>query len=450
MSDTRKLKKKWYARVVCKDLVAEGLGLAHIVPDFFPWPVKPLTGFILGLLPGEEAIVRVETVRSGNFHGVLAFHSELDRTLLDTFQPQHQTLAVKKISPLRIDPACKNFLNCGGCKLLHIDYDVSLEYKKRWFEAQLSREKITASHIQTIEAVKKYHYRNHVQVHINGRKERGFFAPFSYRTREFPEEGCLIFPNKITDVFFPAELELERCVRIRYDEQTEKTGFWSFNSKEDKRGRFTYSVAWPPESVTTVEIPNSAFFQVNLSMLPVWLTEIENFLRAGSSVSANEHVKILELFSGTGFISKMLSYRNLIQVKGIDLLPAAALQSVTYSNNDYGTVPILQSFNEHYFSFDLNQWEKFPAQKMKELQQFSPGVLLMNPPRGGFHRQGIEDIASQIPSIEKVIYSSCNGATLARDLASFQRTGFEIQELKLFDFFPWTSHYEILALLNRT
>lgn len=457
---TRRLRKGWYAKVTCKALVAEGLGVSHIDPAGFPWPVKPQTGFILGILPNETGVVRIENVRSGSFHGVLAFNHEVPAEL--KFLSQHDEYALCNISADREQAICPNFLRCGGCKLLHISYEETLRCKVQWFLTHLEREKIlepnlSLKNIKVIPAKNKYHYRNHVQVQINGRAERGFFAPYSYRTQQFPDSGCFLFDNQSLDKFFPSELALERCVRIRYDPETSMSGFWSYNSPKDKAATFAYTVKWPADTSTKVEIPNTAFFQVNLEMIPVWLSLIESHVHFLTKRINKKKLRILELFCGSGFISKMLAYQNNIDVIGIDILNKKQLKSVSFSNSALnpsknGDSPISETFNKNFISWDLKKWESMPPEYRRKIDLFKSDLLLLNPARAGFSLVGLKDLLQN--SSKKpmgIIYSSCNAATLARDLKAIVDCNYEIAKTTVLDFFPWTSHYEIVvfALLRR-
>jgi len=513
----RKLKKYQIIEAECKELVPDGLGLSHISREFDE-RLKPLTGFIWGVLPGEKFLAKVIKAKSNHFHAVLlkkdevpdnwqSFTKHIEEPVYtakdlpfirkknqgaDGFATSekftsindedsqkstaqgfvHETWALYKVSPERVDEQCENFVECGGCKLLHLSYEDTLAYKKKWLESQLNHNKIKYDTIDIIEAPKKYHYRNHVQVHINKFKDRGFFSPGSYRTVKFPENkniefdecdsgdnhhhthqinrGCLIFDQKLFDDNFPKELELERCVRSRIDVLTNKVKHWSLYSKKDKADFFDYTIEFPKNSTTTITIPNDAFYQVNSLFLPIWLTKIKELIltQLSSAIESKQQLNVLELFSGFGFISRMLSFEFNLSSLGIDILKPKSFESVKIINDKNGK-PSLKQFKKNYIQQDLTVLNEIDNKYKSKIKENSFDFIMLNPPRAGFIPEQITYLFEELihPHPNFIIYSSCNSATFARDMVIFQENNYEIKDIDLMDFFPWTSHFEILSLL---
>jgi 23S rRNA (uracil1939-C5)-methyltransferase len=77
---------------------------------------------------------------------------------------------------------------------------------------------------------------------------------------------------------------------------------------------------------------------------------------------------------------------------------------------------------------------------------FAPDVVLVDPPRAGLHERVIERVAELAPA--RIVYVSCNPATLARDLALFARAGYATSRVQPFDMFPHTPHVECVATLS--
>lgn len=465
----RKLRVYDIVEATCSDIVSEGLGLSHIQSQDH----KPLTGFILGVMPGEVFLAKVTRVKSNHFHGVLLPKKDL-ADFLEKNQNNnegkawigqqhqekdicHEHWALIKKSAERKEPECGNFTYCGSCKLLHMSYEKTIEFKKKWLSVQLQRNHVEFPDIQVIESPRKKHYRNHVQIHINKFAQRGFYAPYSYTTKPFPESGCLLFDQRAVDENFPEEIKLERCVRARIDYLEDNTRVWSLYSKEEKNDSFTYHINYPEQSRTSVSILNRSFFQTNTSILPNWLGKIKELIHI--SKSGLKDIKMLELFSGFGFISKMLSFEMNIRSMGIDILHPRDLGFNTIKNsaaknlgsNGSDKADNEDFFREHYIQQDLSFLSQLKPEKQDKIREFKPEIILLNPPRSGFLPSQLEFLFTEImPDYkEPVIYSSCNGATFARDCAVFQNLGFKIENITLLDFFPWTSHYEVLALLKK-
>jgi len=456
----KKLKLYQIVEATCQDIVSEGLGLCHIKATGY----IPLTGFVLGVMPGETFLAKVTRVKSNHFHGVVLPLEELPegellQEDLDSNEPEwigknhnvsqvaHEKWAIFNPAPERRKPDCENFTYCGSCKLLHMSYEKTLFFKKNWLTVQLQRNHVDPPEIQVIESPRKINYRNHVQIHINKYEKRGFYAPYSYTTREFPEAGCLLFDQKSVDQKFPQELKLEKCVRSRIDYLKSTVGIWSLYSKEEKNELFTYHIEYPPESLTSVTIPNSSFFQTNTSMIPAWLREIQSLIHL--SGKSTDKIHILELFSGFGFISKMVSFSANIEALGIDILHPRDLKKIKISNNT--SKKNIPDLTQLYIQHDLTLLDRISPENKEKIRTFKPDIIIINPPRSGFIPLQMDFLFKSIlPDYSgNIIYSSCNGATFARDCVSLQKHQYHISALTLLDFFPWTSHYEVLGFFKK-
>lgn len=450
----RKLKLLQIVEATCSEFVSEGLGICHIDSQDF----KPLTGFTLGVMPGETFLAKVTRVKSNHFLAVVLPHPEIGKSgsdpLPDTWvgkkheisDIKHSQWAIFNPSPNRIEPACSNFTFCGSCKMLHMKYSDTLDFKKKWLSTQLQRNHITFPDITVTGSPKEYHYRNHVQIHINKHKERGFYAPYSYTTKKFPAGGCLLFDQELVDRNFPEELELERCVRARIDYNENKAQIWSLYSKDEKHAKFTYNINFPPEHPTHISITNDTFFQTNTSIIPIWLKHIAEQIQEDNIQGT---IRILELFSGFGFITSMLSMIMPIEALGMDILPPKSLADITIENSKFNSN--LDSFKSRYIQHDINILDKLNPDNLKKILEFKADFILINPPRSGFVPAQINFLLEKIlPDYQgSILYSSCNGATFARDAAVFQQYGCTIEKLNLLDFFPWTSHYEVLGKFKK-
>lgn len=507
---TRKLKGGQYVQAVCKELVQEGFGLSHIESEFLPYPVKPLTGFVWGVLPGESFVAQVTKVKGNHFHALLLRQQDLPADWLgkkpcankkietsnnefednkeiscikrtetaqegqaeQTTEPpkqldkaQHNSGALPRghfywalfnASPERVPSPCKSFTLCGGCKLLHLSYERGASYKESWLLQQLQYRNIYAHKFRRLLPTNLYRYRNHVQVHINKYKERGFYAPFSYRVQKLPRNGCLLFDADSFHKNFPSALELVRCVRSRLDLNAHNRAHviktWELNSEQEKSSSFSYQVAYPQGTQTNVTLPTTAFFQVNQNILPQWLQNMEGWIKTlqKEKIMAGQNISILELFSGSGFITRLLSYRLPLKSLGIDILKEKDMAQVQINNNRWGKPP-LQDYAQNYICANLWELQKMPTATVAKIRQKKFDILLLNPPRGGFAPESLHYFMQKLlPEFSApIMYSSCNGSTLARDLENFYRYGYRLQELIFMDFFPFTAHYESLALLEK-
>jgi 23S rRNA (uracil1939-C5)-methyltransferase len=440
----RKLKPGAFVELECKHFVAEGLGLSYFSDETQKEKFKPHVFFIWGVLPGERFIARIAQVKSKVAHGVLARLDELPPELTGEFA--HAGWALYNLAAERATPECDNYLRCGGCRMQHMSYEQTLVYKEEWLKSQLARNKveILAMEFHSLPEETRRHYRNHAQVHINKFGTYGFYEPVSYRTRAFPHHGCLIFDEKSLRDRFPQYPVEVRAARIRLNTDGHAV-FSVLNSKEESKTLARYTVQWPPGRSIDIEFPVTGFFQANLRALPAWLTTIRDFFDQTGIASP----RVLEFFSGFGFISRMQTLVRPMSTLAMDILSKHQMQQVRFSENNR---EIEAAFAENYRTVDLFLPERISESLIGEIVAFQPQILLINPPRAGllpatwqkFRETALKNFNGPI------IYSSCDAATMARDLAVFAAEGYSCVTMRAFDFFPWTHHYETVSYLVKS
>ena len=116
--EIRKLKKGQLIMAKCEKLVSEGLGLSYLLENQVPYPVKPIVGFIWGVLPGETFVAEVRKVSSKCFHAVLVEHKNIPEEKIEAIsqyfkQPTtwgHTKWALLNTAENRVEPSCDNFV----------------------------------------------------------------------------------------------------------------------------------------------------------------------------------------------------------------------------------------------------------------------------------------------------------------------------------------------------
>lgn len=430
--------------MTCRDLVAEGLGVVHINAENLIMEMKPLTGFVWGILPGETGVARIMNVRKGIFEGVLVRRNFLPETwhAKSNIAMTHNEWALTSLHQDRVSPDCDIFGECGGCKLRHLTYENGVEYKKKWLETHFTREKLPTPGIEIIYSPETIGYRNHVQVHQNKYEEKGFYMPYSYKTKPFPDHGCRLFPEAEQREKFPLQFSKEKVVRIRFDHETGLYQHSAFNSPSDKNSVFTYTFSYPNENRWKITIPNTVFFQVNTKFIPVWLRAIQEYLQEFPKKSPH----ILELFSGFGFITRTLQLVYPHEAFSLDILSPREINRVEMSC-EKGGISLNEPFLKMYLQTDINQLTNFSEPGRDRIREFKPDIILLNPARAGFTPENIKILFTEILQTlpRKIIYSSCNASTFGRDAKVFSDYGYQIGKIQLLDFFPYTSHFEVLT-----
>jgi 23S rRNA (uracil1939-C5)-methyltransferase len=174
-----------------------------------------------------------------------------------------------------------------------------------------------------------------------------------------------------------------------------------------------------------------SFFQVNRFLAGDLAREVAENDAGGSLV--------LDLFCGVGLFSLPLAER-FEHVVGVESNPAAARDLET----NVAAIPSTSGQRSASTSVEV---------RVSDVEQFlakyrgAPQLVVLDPPRAGLTPPIVKNLARIAP--ERITYVSCDPPTLARDLAAFQQSGYELTEVHLFDLFPQTFHMETVARLRR-
>ena len=419
--------------------------------------------FVPGALPGERCSVRIAHVgRSAVFA---------------------QLLSVLTPSAHRVEPDCPYFPRCGGCALRHMDYEQELALKQAHVQSCLTRiGGQTISALPITGAAQTDGYRNKVQFPVqeqDGRPVAGFFSGKTHRV--IPVRHCRIQPD-CADAIRGAVLAWMEQYHIRaYDEQTH-TGYIRhiyirFGTESGqilvcivancaqlpkKKQLVAALLAAEPGITTIVFSPNTkkgntvlgtefhplygdgtitdtlcglqfrlsapAFYQVNHAQAERLYEKAVQL----AGLTGNETV--LDLYCGTGTITLCLA-RHAKKAIGVEIVPQA-IEDAKFNAAQNGME------NAEFFCMDAGQ-----AAKMLADRRTRPDVIVVDPPRKGVSADVIEAISAMAP--QRIVYVSCDPATLARDLKLLTAAGYTLQTAEAFDLFPRCAHVETVVLLSR-
>lgn len=370
-------------------------------------------------------------------------------------------LRVIEASPLRQTPPCRYAGTCGGCSWQHLRYDAQLEAKQKSVEDALRRiGKLDGFELRPIiPSADEFQYRRRIRLQVGADNRLGFYGASSHQLVEI--DACLIADQRLNSVIEllrrwargmnTAIDHLEIVTGDQPDQIVAVAGATgTFVPRDDPscanliamngviQGLIVSGPDWRKvwgEARITVELRGDlslivdadAFTQVNPEGNRRILDEL---LSAGNF---QETDRVLELYSGAGNFT----------------LPMARQSNEVVAVEGYRPAIANGKLNAQKNGIDNIRWISAPVPKAvselkKRRDKFTKIVL--DPPRTG--AKGIEtDLAAL--GAAKILYVSCNPATLARDLAALIKHGYKLRRVQPIDLFPQTFHVEALAVLER-
>jgi 23S rRNA (uracil1939-C5)-methyltransferase len=176
----------------------------------------------------------------------------------------------------------------------------------------------------------------------------------------------------------------------------------------------------------TFRLSPLSFYQVNRTQAQ----RLYTLAAEKAAVTGNE--VLLDMYCGTGTIGLTMA-RSAKELIGVEVVPQAVEDArLNAENNDI--------HNARFIAADAAK-----AAKLLETEGIKPDVVVLDPPRKGCDEELIHTVCRMAPS--RVVYVSCDPATLARDIRRFSENGYTAEEVTPVDMFPRTAHIETVALL---
>jgi 23S rRNA (uracil1939-C5)-methyltransferase len=414
------------------------------------------TLFIDGALPGEEVTVEIESEKPRWARGKL-----------------HEIL---KPSAHRVAPPCPYFDRCGGCQLMHLSYEGQLQAKSQRVVDALQRIGGLDFPVEPcLASPNKLHYRNKIQLPVvcDGTGKRiGLYAKGSHEV--VAVEQCLIHCEEGERVYQVVKKSVSNSPVVAYDETNGKgelrhllirtsvssseslvlfvsTGFGieklrllakelqeqcsslkgvvvcTNRHRSNKVLGSDYQTLSGEPTITEeicglrFNVSPASFFQVNSS-------QTENLYRlALEFATLSSTSKVLDLYCGVGTLS-LIAAQKAEQVVGVEVVEEAVVDAEeNAARNGIANAAFVCGTVE------------------KALVDFKDyDVAFLNPPRKGCHEAVIEALLKQRP--KRLVYVSCDPATLARDLGRLSE-GYMIERVQPVDMFPQTAHVETVVKL---
>ncbi|HEY3137412.1 MAG TPA: class I SAM-dependent RNA methyltransferase [Blastocatellia bacterium] len=326
-------------------------------------------------------------------------------------------------SPVRREPPCEYFGDCGGCQLQHLTYEAQLEAKVGFVRDALERiGRIDWPHRIRILHGEEFGYRGRAQIKID--KENGRIGFNRARSN-------VVCDIKSCPILLPELNEALRSLRAVADEadvgQVEMAAGESSVSFEPSFASLPGGALRRTVRDAIYNFSPSTFFQANPGLLGELIDE---------AVGEASGDLAIDLYAGVGLFTIQLA-RRFKRVIGVE----SDREAVSFALKNLSTNNIT---NVECHATTAETWL---ASSISAGSHNSPDLVLLDPPRSGAST-AIPLIATLQPS--RIVYVSCDPATLARDLRSLIDLGFRIGGLSVIDLFPQTYHVETVSRLERS
>ena len=394
-----------------------------------------------------------------------------------------KVLEILEKSEYRVEEDCLTYKRCGGCDLRHVEYKETLKMKQNAVQSLVNKtlkEKVKVEETEGME--NPYNYRNKAQYPFGVDKEgKPVIGVFAKRTHEIiPIKECLIQNKKAEELAkFVLDFISENNISI-YNEESQKglvrhivtkiglktneimlilviNGESIAKEKElvskvkekfpevktivKNINRENTNVIMGKENVNIYgdgyikdklgdfifKISPHSFYQVN----PVQAEKLYNIGVEAAKIDKEDTV--FDLYCGIGTITLFMS-KYAKKVYGIEIVEEAikdANENARINNVD----------NTEFIAGDV----EIVLDRLINKEHIIPDVVMVDPPRKGLDSKSIENLLKILP--KKLVYISCNPATLVRDLSKLEDK-YKITMIKPVDMFPFSKHIECVSLLK--
>lgn len=341
-------------------------------------------------------------------------------------------------SEQRKTPHCKLYGRCGGCQLQHMSQSDQLALKQQAVSDHFRRNGLPeVPFIAPLES-SPLGYRHRARFHLSNNGVLGFHGKGNNRV--IPVDHCPVLSPELQTLFE----RVRESAPLKGIQQLELTvddvGRYGASAvKASDRARETFQ-QWATDqgwlhNILTYQAGNyqvtakaGEFTQVNREMNRQMLEQIRQWLKPVSTD------RMLDLFCGNGNISLALR-DEVAAVFGLEASGAAI---------EAAKAAAVQQPNVHFVEADLFTQS---LHKRSDLKEFAPTVAVLDPPRAGAEL-AVRSL-SGLAGLTRLVYVSCDPATLTRDLAQLTADHWHLRKARLIDMFPQTRHIETMVLLEK-
>ncbi len=358
--------------------------------------------------------------------------------------PRAEIKQVLRPVPERVSPRCPHFRDCGGCHYQHILSEAQPGLKQKILSDQLKRlAGVSDPPVQpTVASPIAWNYRNTAQFHLSPSGKLGFQRAQSHSVVEIQE--CHLLEQPLLDLWSQLSLDAEsgiQRVELRLGMNDELLVMLESDSAEAPEAELDLPLSlvhispagtivmagedglWMSVLDNPFWVSAGSFFQVNTAQAERMVQQVLAWL------PGDMHATLFDLYCGVGLFSLFLAPRY-EHVVGVELSESAC--------NDYALN--LDRF-EHVDLYQAAVEHVLPTLKG------TPSAVVVDPPRSGLAPQALAALMNLKPT--RLVYVSCDPATLSRDARTILAAGYQLEQVIPFDLFPQTFHIESMSLFTR-
>lgn len=399
--------------------------------------------FVDGALPGEQVLMQLTESKSKYSRG--------------------QLIKVLTASEQRVTPFCRHYGQCGGCDLQHLEHSAQVAHKEQTLSQLMS--KFAGQTLALSPAIscadKGYRRRARISVLWDKKQQQLQFGFRKKQSKQIvnvtdcpvlePQLNTLLTPIQALLTQFKSQQAIGHVELVLGDQgavmvlrhlqplpSEDHAALLAFAQRHhltlyvmpesDQLERLHGEMASYRETGSVIEFLPSNFIQVNRQVNQKMVAQALEWL------ALTDDDRVLDLFCGVGnFSLPMAQYaQSVVGIEGVDEMVEQATQNA--QRNQIDNITFYQANLEQDMS--TQAWAK---------QKFAK--VLLDPARAG--AAGIVDQLAKLGA-QRVVYVSCNPATLARDSQSLLSQGYKLVKLGMLDMFPHTSHLESMALFVKS
>ncbi|MDL2220597.1 23S rRNA (uracil(1939)-C(5))-methyltransferase RlmD [Eubacteriales bacterium OttesenSCG-928-N14] len=417
--------------------------------------------FVEGAITGETVMARIKWVEKR--HAVA------------------ELVQIIKPSPHRISPPCPYFEPCGGCDVMHLDYDGQLDFKRQRLEDALER----IGNIQnvlvpdTIGSEQQLHYRNKAVFSFGNSKDGIVLGYYQKESNEVvPIDSCLLVPDGHQPILAAVHAWARQYEFKAFDRRTGQGLLRSVVLRKASSNKWYVGLvaAFMPHHTTELvqailaAQPDVACILVNendsrssLVLGPKdtllhgeahmheeilglsFQASIHSFLQVNSKLSETMYQLVLQLCNLTGNELVLDAYCGIGTMTLLFAQQAARVVGVDIEE------AAIEDANENARANGITNVEFVCAKAEDAIAQLialqHPDIVVADPPRAGCKREFLDAVSQA--GIARMVYISCNPGTLARDAKILAELGYMLIAVQPLDMFPQTNDIETVALFMR-